>query len=202
MASPKETKKETCSAEDLSVIDRVCGGNVNEFAVLVEKYKSYVASITAKHVPREAVPEVTHEVFISAYSSLSTFSRDSAFRHWLAALAVRRAYDYWRRAYRTREVPTSQLRPAHQEWLENSAAGKAAGEHAAQEWIRDGREVLGLALRELSPADRMLVTLVYFDGCELNEAAALLGWSKANVKVRVFRLRTKLRSIINSLLEA
>ena len=38
--------------------------------------------------------------------------------------------------------------------------------------------------------------LVYLEGHSLKEAAALTGWSVANVKVRLFRSRKKLYALI------
>jgi len=35
---------------------------------------------------------------------------------------------------------------------------------------------------------------VYFEGLSSKDAARLLGWSEANVKVRAFRIRQKLKN--------
>jgi RNA polymerase sigma-70 factor (ECF subfamily) len=57
------------------------------------------------------------------------------------------------------------------------------------------------ALGQLSPENRMVVTLVHLDGYKMREAADLLGWSVVNVKVRVHRARRQLRRIIDRLAE-
>jgi RNA polymerase sigma-70 factor, ECF subfamily len=193
-------QSESDEAADLQIIASVCSGHVNDYAQLIERHKQYVVKIVAKHVPRNMVEEVAHDVFVSAYSSLPTYSRKRPFRHWLGALAVRRSYDYWRKAYRSKEVPASQLSRDNERWLEQASAGDAQVQINSSEQLREGREVLRIALAKLSPEDRMLVSLVYFDGYSTNETAELLGWTVVNVKVRLFRVRSKLRRVIEALL--
>jgi RNA polymerase sigma-70 factor (ECF subfamily) len=42
----------------------------------------------------------------------------------------------------------------------------------------------------------MVLELVYLEGLSVKEAAGQLGWSTANVKVRLFRSRKKLQSLL------
>jgi len=42
----------------------------------------------------------------------------------------------------------------------------------------------------------MVVELIYLEGLSGKEAAELLGWSVANVKVRSFRARKKLQKLL------
>jgi RNA polymerase sigma-70 factor, ECF subfamily len=57
--------------------------------------------------------------------------------------------------------------------------------------------MLDWAMDRLSPEDRMVVELIYLEGLSGKEAADLLGWSVANVKVRAFRSRNKLRKLLS-----
>jgi RNA polymerase sigma-70 factor (ECF subfamily) len=54
----------------------------------------------------------------------------------------------------------------------------------------------------LSPRDRMALELVYLEGLSVKEAADLLQWSVANVKVRSFRSRKKLEKVLSGLISA
>ena len=53
----------------------------------------------------------------------------------------------------------------------------------------------------LSPDDRMVVTLTHLEERSVKETAELTGLSKANVKVRAFRARRKLRDILLKTME-
>jgi len=42
----------------------------------------------------------------------------------------------------------------------------------------------------------MVLELIYMEGLSVREAAGLLGWSMANVKIRAFRSRKKLHKLL------
>lgn len=66
---------------------------------------------------------------------------------------------------------------------------------------KEASELLEWALSKLAPEDRMVIELVYLEGYSGREAANLLGWSVSNVKVRSFRLKRKLKSILKAALK-
>jgi RNA polymerase sigma-70 factor, ECF subfamily len=181
---------------DTHVIGCILGGDVNAFELLVGKYQSHVFSIVRKHVPAEQVHEIAHDVFVRAYQGLASFSGKSGFKQWLSGIAVRTCYDFWRSRYRRREVPMSELTDAHREWIENTISDVSENAHERLGRQREACETLEAALTGLSAAERMVIELVYLEGCSHKEAAELLGWSVANIKVRAFRARAKLHKIL------
>jgi len=190
------------SSDDAQTVGSVLNGDVNAFEKLMRKYADLVLRIVKKHVNYEAVEETTHEVFIRAFQSLPGFRSEGNFRQWLSSIAVRTCYDYWRKVYRSREIPMSHISETHREWLEAvllDQSGQSFEEKGAQE---EAREVLEWALERLSAEDRMVLELIYLEGLSSREAAKLLDWSVANVKVRSFRARKKLRKVIFELMDA
>ena len=181
---------------DAEIVRRVIGGEINAFESLLLRYKDHVLGVVKKHVPYNEVEEMAHDVFVRAYQSLSTFKGRSSFKQWLSAIAVRTCYDFWRKRYRSREVPMSSLTEEHQEWLErvvSNRSGQSFDDKASQ---REARELLDWALDRLSPGDRMVLELVYLEGLSGREAADLLGWTVANVKVRSLRARRRLHNLL------
>lgn len=61
----------------------------------------------------------------------------------------------------------------------------------------DAIDLLRWALDRLTPEERTILTLIHLEEYTAAEAAELLGWSVANVKIRAFRTRKKLRKIIS-----
>ncbi|WP_353743138.1 RNA polymerase sigma factor [Dethiosulfatarculus sandiegensis] len=175
---------------------QVLEGEVNAFEVLMKKHQDHALRIVKGKVPPEACEEVVHEAFISAFRSLKSFRGDKPFEHWLARITVRTCYDYWRKHYRNKEVPTSALSPGQSARL--SVMGQENGAIDGSKAVNnlEDQELLAWALGHLSPKDRMAITLIHLEGRSVAEAADLLGWSPANVKVRIFRARRKLRKII------
>ena len=49
-------------------------------------------------------------------------------------------------------------------------------------------------LAELPPRDRLVLTLIYLEGCSVSEAAEQAGWSQTMTKVQAHRARKKLRA--------
>jgi len=189
-------------ADDAATIGRVLAGEVNAFEGLLEKYQAHVFKVVGRNVPYEEISDTAQEVFIRAYRSLSAYKGSGSFKSWLTAIAVRTSYDFLRKHYRSKETPISHLTKHHGKTVEDLIAKQSgtAFENKAQN--DDTREILGLALNQLSAEDRMIVDLVYLQGLTGIEAAKLLGWSVANVKVRSFRCRRKLKKIITGLMEA
>lgn len=58
------------------------------------------------------------------------------------------------------------------------------------------RALVGQLLNQLSPADRMVITLLEIEEKSVKEIAALTGWSVSLVKVRAFRARAKMRKLL------
>ena len=186
---------------DSEIIKQVMDGNADAFALLLTRYKNHVARIVNWRVPHDAVEETAHNVFIRAYQSLPTYKEKGSFVQWISSIAVRTCYDFWRERYRIRELPMSSLSEKHREWLENVLSNTSDQSFRKRGEQEEARNVLAWALEKLSAEDRMVVELVYLEGLSVKEAAELLGWSTANVKVRLFRTRKKLRRLIAGVIE-
>lgn len=180
--------------EDTGYIDRIINGDKDAFSHIIKKYKMYVLKIVNRHIPYADAEEVAHDAFIRIYESLPRFKGPQGFRQWMAAIATRTCYDYWRRAYRSKEVPMSSLSDEHREWLDRAASEPVSLDDIAVQ--AQAREVLDYALSRLSAEDRMVLELVYLEGLSVREVAGLLGWSSANVKIRSFRSRRKLHKLL------
>ncbi|WP_373497947.1 RNA polymerase sigma factor [Desulfococcus sp.] len=184
---------------DAAIVQRVMDGEPNAFETLLKRYEQPVLGILKRHLPYGQVAETAQDVFIRAYQSLPGFKESGSFKHWLSAIAVRTCYDFWRKHYRNREIPMSTLTEAQASWLEKSLSDTSGDTYEDLGRRREAREVLDEALGRLSPEDRMVLDLIYLEGLTGKEAAKLLGWSVANVKVRAFRSRKKLEKILTGL---
>lgn len=189
------------NSSDSEIIQRVLDGHVNAFEGLMERYGDHVLGIVKKHVPYSEVDETTQDVFIRAYQSLANFQGGDRFKSWLSTVAVRACYDYWRKTYKSREVPMSCLSDRHREWLEEVMSEQSGQFFQDRGAVKEAGEVLEWALERLSPEDRVVLELVYLEGFSGKEAAARLGWSVANVKIRSFRSRRKLEKLLRGALE-
>jgi len=189
--------QEPAQPRDEEIIARILAGDSLAFEQLVERHKALVARIVGRKVPRQEAAEMVQEVFIKAFISLPDFRPLKPFSHWLSTLAVRACHDYWRAHYRRREVPFSALSPEPGGKEESRVEAAMAGEAPDRYQEYEDWELLDWALGQLSPGDRMAVTLVNLEGYSIAEAAEALGWSQTMVKVRAFRARRKLQTLIS-----
>ena len=182
---------------DNALIQQVLKGRKDGFEALVLRYEGYVFSLVRSHVPAVDVEDTAQEAFIKVYRSLPTYQgRGKGFRAWLGSIVVRTCHDYWRRAYRQREIPLSQLTPQHQTWLDSALAESSVRALEERGAAIQARELLEAALDRLSAEDRLVLELVYLEGHSCRETASLLDWSTAKVKVRCFRARRKLETFL------
>jgi len=195
-----EMQNDSLRPSDAEIVRQVLDGNVNAFEFLLTRYRVPLLKIVSRHVPPHDVDETAQDAFVRAYQSLSTFKGKGDFSRWLASIAVRTCYDYWRKAYRSREVPMSNLTEKHQKWLEEMVSETSEQALDEQSFLREAKELLDWALDKLSAEDRMVLELVYLEGLSVKEAGDLLGWSKSNVKVRSFRSRRKLEKLLKGVM--
>ena len=181
--------------EDCDIIRLVLDGEVDRFAELIARYQQHVTRITNRHVPSDHVAEVAHDVFVRAYTSLSSFSGKTPFEHWLSGIAVRTCYDFWR-SRRREALPISALTTDHQAWMDHVLAAESDDQFREQARRQAAAELLQWALGHLSAENRLVLTLVHLDGYSVRDAAGLLGWSLINVKVRAHRARQMLKTLL------
>jgi len=185
---------------DDQIISEIRAGNIERFELLVERYKAHVFSIVSAHVPRDRVEELAQDVFIRAFNALGNLRERAKFEHWIAKIAVRCCYDFWRCERRKREVPLSSLSPQNRAWLEDFRAQDLAARSEERSSWEGARALLDEAFLFLSAPERTIITLVEIQGNSMAQAAEILGWSTVNVKVRAHRARKKLRAVLQQIL--
>ena len=194
-------REQAAVRSDAEIVDLVRGGDVDVFETLVERYENRVFGIVARHVPPRDAEEVAHDAFVRAYLALASYAGKGDFAGWLTRIAARACSDYWRGRYRLREREESALSDEERRWLEEAASERSINAIERGESARHASELLERALSRLSPEDRMVIEIVHIEERPVKEAAAALGWSAGNVKVRAFRARRRLRRILGEMLE-
>jgi RNA polymerase sigma-70 factor (ECF subfamily) len=185
------------SLDDTELLRRIAEGDQDRYADLIQRYQGHVGRIVSRRVPSDRVEEIVHEVFVRAYFGLALFSHAVPIDRWLAGIAVRACYDFWRT--RTREeLPVGMLTHDQQQWIARTVAAQSDDTFRDQARKREAAEVLAWALGHLSPENRAVLTLIHLEGHSVREASQLLGWTMVTVKVRAYRARQALRKILES----
>ncbi|MDY0145558.1 MAG: sigma-70 family RNA polymerase sigma factor [Kiritimatiellia bacterium] len=186
-------------AEDIFVreaIQSVLQGNIEAFGVIVQTFQKLIAADLSRRLPVSDVQEVAQDVFVRAYRALPGYRGDAPVRIWLLRIARYAAMDFWRKTYRRRDRAQEglddgtslRMEAAHQAQVADQQRDEDARE-AARDWVED-------ALRRLSPDDRAVLTLVELEERSMLEAAQILDCGISAVKVRAFRARKRLKTIL------
>lgn len=168
-------------------------GDAASFEPLVQKYSPRVFATARRYARLEReVEDIAQEVWVKAFQKLGSFRGEAPFEHWLMRLAVRTCYDFLRAHQRNRESAFSELSEPEDDWLERfAAAPESVNEHA------DAAKLLvERVLAQMSPAGRLIITLLEIEDRSVKEIAQLTGWSVPLVKVRAFRARAEMRKIL------
>ncbi len=181
---------------DAELIKAVLGGDSASFEPLITKYSPKVFSTVRRYARRETeVEDIAQEVWLKAFQKLASFRGEAPFEHWLMRMTVRTCYDFLRGHQRNREDSFSDLTQEEGDWLEHhSSQPDLAEEHADA-----ARALVGRLMEGLSPAARLVITLLELEEKSVKEIAQLTGWSIPLVKVRAFRARAEMRKLLAQL---
>src|SRR5213080_3102958 len=153
---------------DAELIAAVLNGETASFEPLVKKYQPRVFATARRYARRESeVEDIVQEVFLKAFQKLRSFRGDAPFEHWLMRLAVRTCYDSLRAHQRNRESTFSELSQPETDWLEKyvNDPGSASEDAAA------ARELVEKILSQMSPAARLIITLLEIEERSIKEIA-------------------------------
>ena len=180
--------------EDILLIRQVLQGNQLAFRQLVERYQSYVFTITFKVLKnRESAEEVAQDVFIKVYRMLGSYQQKSKFSTWLYTVAYRAALDEARK----KKWYTDSIE-SDDSFLQIEDTNGKSPEHSTIQ--KDLKSVIQKALQYLKPVDGTIITLFYLHEKSVQEIADITGLSVSNIKTKLHRLREQLRiSLINQL---
>jgi RNA polymerase sigma-70 factor (ECF subfamily) len=174
---------------EAALVTRARGGDIEAWSRLYQEHFDrvfrHIAYLTGD---TQAAEDLVQETFARAFVGLSGFTGEGNFIGWLRGIAVNVVRKHWRSHYRgTRAMDR----------LEQMAAGTTAGPDADPEGshLRQRRAEVLLAILDTLPAPLREA----FVACDLQEqpvqqAAAELGVSPGNLRVRATRARARIRS--------
>ena len=179
---------------DQVYINKILNGNTNAFTVLVYRYKDLVFTLALRMVKnREEAEEVSQDTFIKVYNSLNRFKGDYKFSTWIYRVAYNTCLDWLKKNKRQEYTVAIYEYTEHQvKTLENAL--DALEEQEKQLAIKK-------CLEMLPSEDSFILTLYYFEELSLDEISKITGLKPNNVKVKLFRSRKKLATILKQHLE-
>lgn len=180
--------------EEHIIINQIIEGDTSAFSTLVDRYKDMVFALALRMLKnREEAEEVAQDTFIKVYKSLTKFKGDSKLSTWIYKVAYNSCLDSIKKNKKYQaNVPVDDITMPQIKTMNNALDGILEAEKS--QLIQD-------CLKQLPSEDSFLLTLFYFEEQSLEEISKVVGITPNNVKVKLFRSRKKLASILKAHIE-
>ncbi|MBB4800727.1 RNA polymerase sigma-70 factor (ECF subfamily) [Flavobacterium nitrogenifigens] len=179
---------------DQHYIDRILQGETNLFAVLVDRYKDMIFTLSLKMVKnREEAEEAAQDTFIKVFNSLNKFKGDSKFSTWIYKISYNNCLD------RLKKNKKEDLNISIDEFSSHLVKTMDNALSALED--KERKQAIQNCLNLLPREDNFLLTLFYFEDQNLEEIGKIMNLNSNNVKVKLFRSRQKLAVILKKQLE-
>lgn len=173
-------------SSDAVIVTRVLRGDVEAFAVLVERYRDRYARYAVHMLGnREDAEEALQDAFTRAYRSLARCEDPERFGAWLFRILVNRC----------RTLGSRRGRRARTFVADEAAVLEAAEDHPADRsaW----REEIDRALGQLRSEQREAFLLKYVEEIGYDEMSQMTGVGVSALKMRVMRACERLRELLS-----
>lgn len=180
--------------DDHIYIDQILNGDANAFAIVVDRYKNLVFTLTLRMLKnREEAEEASQDTFIKVFKSLHSFKGESKFSTYIYRVAYNTCLD------RIKKNKKYQNDVAIDEFTEHQVMtiDNALNTLTETEYQKSIKDCIAL----LPEMDGFLLTLYYFEDLSLTEIATVVNLEANTIKVKLFRSRKKLMTIFKERLE-
>jgi len=172
---------------DTEIIGQVLKGDYNAYSQLVERYKSYVFTLTLRFTKnREDAEEVSQDIFVKAYRGLADFKGTAKFSTWLYTIVNTTCITFLRKK-------KLDVRSLDDERTFEIADSQDSGFRANQIEQKSRQNMVNQAISMLNPDDAQIITLFYKNEQTLEEIGQVLGVEVNTAKVRLHRARARLK---------
>jgi RNA polymerase sigma-70 factor (ECF subfamily) len=176
-------------------------GDESAFEEIVRRYSPRVFQFASKFFhQRSLVEEAAQEVFLKAFTELSSYEGRGSMEGWLTRITTNTCLNLIRSSKRRPELTVSDMTEDETDWLDHNLAGVAMERHQSSERNLVAADLAGRVLETMTPDDRLVLTLIDGDEASVKDVVDLTGWSESNVKVKAFRARKRMREAVEKLL--
>jgi RNA polymerase sigma-70 factor (ECF subfamily) len=181
---------------DAAAVERTLAGERDAYRVLVERHSTYVYRVAYRMAGNSHdAEEIVQEAFLRAYQKLQQFAGNANFGTWVYRIAANYAIDRLRQKKNEESRREARTRAAEGE-TEIDPLSQVKDPAPSPERLASSVELatkMKEALDALSPAERTAIVMRHWDGCGIEEIAAVLKSNTSATKNTVFRAVQKLR---------
>jgi RNA polymerase sigma-70 factor, ECF subfamily len=176
---------------EAAAVAQVLAGDRDAFRVLVDAHSRSIFNLAYRMTGNQQdADEVVQETFMRAYKNLDRFEGKAKFSTWVYHIAVNRCLDMLEKKKINGDYTISDD-PDPEEQTVQVASSDAGPER--QLLSREANEKIAVAMKLLTPTERIAFTLRHMEGQSIEEISKALKVKENAAKNTIFRAVKKLR---------
>lgn len=175
---------------DENLIKEFVNGNEAAFQTIYKKYLPKLVRRVEMYFTGHDVDDVVSEIFVGTIKNIRGFDPNIAsFNTWIFSLANNKIADYLRKKYKDNVLVELDLT------VINKQEEKQSYEMNLEKEITEEEQILLIKeeIKKLTPSERTLFTLYYFEGKTVEEIGKEFGVTTSNTRVIIHRIRKKIK---------
>lgn len=174
---------------EAELIERILGGEQALYEIIVRRFNPYLYKVGRSYnFSHDDTLDLMQDTFVDAYKGLANFENRSSFKTWIIRIMLNNCYKMSQKSRYKNEVM--------QDYNESSVPMFSDRSNDTGFVIQkmEMGNVIENALNSIPSEYRMVFSLREINGFDTAETASLLDISEANVKVRLNRAKSMLRT--------
>ena len=168
-------------ADDRALAEALRKSTPGAMELFYERYANHVQRVLARVLGVDPIlPELLHDVFIEAFTSVHSIKDGAKLKGWLTSIAVFTARGHIRKKVRNQPL-----------WFGESLSTTELAVRGADLEMREALRCTYHVLDHMSADDRIAFALRYMEGMELTEVADACRVSLATIKRRLGRAQKR-----------
>jgi RNA polymerase sigma-70 factor (ECF subfamily) len=192
--------------DDAVLVERSRGGDSAAMERLILKYQNRIYNVILKMCANaDDAAELTQETFVKIIESIDKFEGRSSFYTWAFRIAVNLTLNYCQRSvrlgYRSLDADDDEHDRRAKTQLKEFLSDNSSPDPAAVAQNKELYQIVVKALTKLDDGQRAAVVLRDIEGMSYAEIAEVLDVQLGTVKSRLSRGRSRLKEILEMMLQ-
>lgn len=185
--------KQSEKLTETEIIERVLKGEKSLYELIVRRFNSSLYKIgRSYHYNHEDTQDLMQDTYVDAFKSLSLFENRSNFKTWIIRIMMNNCYRKREKSSFKNEI----MQDVNDHSIPMFTNRNNETDNVVQS--RELKHIIEDALIRIPLEYRMVFSLREINGLNVSETAAMMNITEANVKVRLNRAKTMLRTEIEN----
>jgi RNA polymerase sigma-70 factor (ECF subfamily) len=185
---------------EIDIIDRVIGGDIALFEVLIRRYNPYLYKVGRSYgYIHQDVEDLMQETFIHAFENLPKLQNPMYFKTWLVRIMLNECYRKSYKAAARKEIMVDAFVCEKSTPMFSDNGNEDTGKTVSN---RELNSIIESAIQHIPMDYRLVFSLRELNGMSVHETAKALNITESNVKVRLNRAKAMLRKEVEKMYSA